>query len=273
MKTKITQLSMLLIALFFMNVCLNAQSGNYEYLFETNGDSEGITARGGGSITVSGGVLTYTHGGTGIDLPTGNLVDKTNFPYIAVQVDELDGRLELFIRTNDGVGGWYNETNVEADGRIDYWEYDETLNGQGVYYWNLNYTHWDGDDESLTDGGTIDLAIIRLSDGVSTSLNWIKTFASVQDIANYAAANPFPSLSTSDILNTPKALVFSANKEIKIQNCEINAEVGVYNLLGKQLYYSVAKSDELSVKINQTGVYIVKIKTHNGVLTKKTIVE
>lgn len=270
---KITQVSMLFIALFFMNVTLNAQSGDYEYLFNTDGDAEGITIRSGGPIEVAGGVLTYTHGGTGINLPIGNLIDKTNFPYIAVQMEQLNGRLEFFLRTDDGVGGWYNETDVEADERVDLWEYDETLNSQGVYFWNVNYEFWDKPAEALTDGGTLDLVIMRLSDGTpnNTKINWIKTFASIEAIDAYAAANPFPTLGVNDVAQSQTRIISGVNK-IDINKIELNAKVQVFDLLGKSLFSSVAKSDRLSIDINTTGVYIVKIVGASSVITKKVLV-
>ncbi|CAH8283512.1 putative secreted protein (Por secretion system target) [Mariniflexile fucanivorans] len=273
---KITQVSMLFVALFFMNVNLNAQSADFEFLFDTDGDTEGFI---GG--TVAQGALKFDYGSNvkrfDYAPTTGTSplrLDKTNFPYLAMQLSAVPNTRHYVFIDVDGIGqGWYLDKGNPIT--------DPDLIAQNIIFYDMAGENFDLDNNNATplvgldDSGAkvIDRLLFNFYDdsGVtSVYVGWIKTFASVQAIKDYAAANPF-TLGVNDVANKSLTKVISGENKIDIVKCELNAKVQVFDLLGKQVHSSVAKSTNLSIPFFNKGIYVVKISGEASVLTKKII--
>lgn len=275
---KITQVSMLLIALFFMNTELSAQTdGDFEFLFDstaTDGtELEGWTNFGkNGAISVANGNLTYTYGdataGFEVYPPSTPInLNKTNFPYLAIQLSHTPAARVLLHFKTGTIAAWYDSKTTNG-------EVDATLNGAHVFLFDLSGDHFT--TTGIEDGeiGRIIFALDNSGDAeakTSVDIAWIKTFASVQAIKDYAAANPV--LSTTNITNESQTQIISGTNNINIKGCELNANVQVFNVFGQSVYATIANSDELSINIATTGIYIVKVSGENGTITKKTLVK
>ncbi|MDO7173763.1 T9SS type A sorting domain-containing protein [Mariniflexile sp. AS56] len=266
---KITQVSMLFIALFFITTNVKAQSGDFEFLFETAGDTEGFTSFSGGAFSVAGGSLTFTYGAStaGFELnPPSSAInlDGTNFPYLAIQLSNTPFARTMFYLKTNGTGAWYDNKTTRG-------EVDSALNSQHIYFFDMSGAHFT--TTALTNGA-IERIIFGLdntgdtSGTTSVNVGWIKTFASVQAIKDYAAAHP---LSVNDIANKSQTKIITGDNKIDIVKCELNAKVQVFSLLGQEVHSSVAKSTQLSIPFFSKGVYVVKIAGETSVLTKKII--
>lgn len=263
MKTKITQLSILLIALFFMNA--NAQSGDFEFLFNTDADLEGWTSWNGGALAVSGGVLTYTYSGsnTGMELnPPATAIDinETANPYIAIKLSSEPERMNFFCNI-----GWYKETTI---GGVSNYVVDAELNAANVFYFDF-FSQYDSPLKDLPDGAVTRI-IYRLQHATAASVDieWIKTFASREAIAAYAGVTL-----SADEFSKSQISILSGDNKIKVNRCELNSKIQVFDLLGKRVKSLITKSNEVDINLNTEGVYIVKVEDTSGsVFTKKAIV-
>ncbi|WP_159017822.1 T9SS type A sorting domain-containing protein [Algibacter sp. L3A6] len=269
---KTTQLPMLLIALFFMNAGLNAQSGDYEYLFNTDGDAEGFVGfNNANPLEVSGGVMTYTYedatDGFQMEMPTPTTyLDKNNYPYMAIKLSHTPASRVLMYLKTAGTGAWYKN-------KIAYGEADTDLNNDHIFFFDIS---GDNFTTSALNDGAIERIILALdntgdlTDPIRTTVDveWIKTFVSIQAIKNYVEP-----LSNRDVANRSLTKIISGENKIDIVKCELNAKVQIFDLLGKQLHSSVAQFSNVSIPFYNQGVYIVKITGEASVFAKKILLK
>lgn len=271
MKTNIKQISILLIALFFINTNLEAQSGNFEFLFETLGDEEGFT----GATVITAGNLTFSYDGSTASTKRFDFIaptsaplsivslKKADFPYLAIKLSNLpSARQYMFLETTSSAGikngKWYqNKSNPVVE---------SVFSDNNILYYHIagaNFTTTELED------GYIDRLLFNYANDTAgtVDIDWIKTFASVTAIADYAGLT----LGLNDVLKTETKFITRKNK-IDIRGCDINAKVEVFSLLGQRVFSGVSKSNEASVDIGSSGIYIVKIAGESGVLTKKVLV-
>lgn len=264
MKTSITQYTILLVALFFINFNLTAQTGDFEFLFETDGDLEGFQSFGtGGTSTVASGRLTFTYGSStsGIELnpPSTNIyIDKNNYKYLAIKLSGTPS-LRRYMYCKTSAGGWYgNKANPPADVELD---------AANIFYYDIS---GDNFPTSALPDGLITRIIFNFEDATESSIDidWIKTFESREAIIAYAGLT----LGLDDIDNKFKTKIISSNNKIDIKNCELNAKIEVFNLAGVLVNTTIAVSSDFSIPIYYKGVYIVKISVESLVDSTKVIV-
>jgi hypothetical protein len=268
---KITKSAILLIAIFFTTTYVNAQSGDFEFLFEGTANDgtelEGFSNFGsGGSTAVANGNLTFTFGlntsGFELNPPASTInIEKANFPYLAIKLSAIPAaRQYMYCKTN--AGSWYkNKVNPILDSGL------EAVN---VVYWNMS-----GDDFKTTPlpDGAIARLIFNLEPTDKTAtpsvdVAWIKSFASVQAIADYAGVT----LGVNDVVNQSKVKIISGDNKISVKYCEPNTLVEIFDLLGRNLHSSTVNNNT-SVNIKTAGICIVKLTNTDGsVITKKTLV-
>jgi hypothetical protein len=269
MKTKITQLAIVLIAIFSINMSF-AQSGDFEFLFETDGDTEGFSSFSSGAFTVSNGSLTYTYGAatSGFELnPPSSVInlDGTNFPYLAIKLSNTPFARTMFYLKTNGTGKWYDNKTTRGEVNVG-------LNAQHIFLFDMSGDHFT--TTALSDGA-IERMIFALDNTGDTSgttsvdVEWIKTFASVGAVETYAAAQV---LSTHDVVAGTKTNILSGDNAINIKNAEINSKIEVYNLTGGLVSSIISTSSELSIVVATEGIYIVKISGESSVITDKVIV-
>jgi hypothetical protein len=265
MKSRNIQLSkilVLLIMLPFMSTNIEAQSGDFEFLFSEDGNTEGWVVFGDGTIAVQSEVLTYTYGsntaGFQLNPPSSDIyIDKTDYPYLAIQLSSQPSERTYMYCKVSGAGGWYeNKSNAVTD---------EDLNALNVFYYDLNGNF---PTDTLADG-LIDRLIFNLSDTVNATVDvdWIKTFASVQDIKDYVTL----STGLDDIVNESETKIFSGEGEIKVQNCELNSKIEIYDISGRFMNSSIALTNEITINCDR-GIYIVKVSNETTTQIEKVIV-
>ncbi|WP_430933830.1 DUF6383 domain-containing protein [Saccharicrinis sp. 156] len=255
--------TILLFAFCLATFNLSAQSGDFEFLFDTDEDKEGWVTFNGGAISVASGSLTYTYGistdGFQLNPPSEDIyVEKANYPYLAMQLSHQPAiRTYMYCKVN-GVGAWYgNKVNA-----ID----DAVVNAANVFYYDLSGDNFP--DVALADG-KIDRLIFNLEDGTHTTVDvdWIKTFASVEAIKTYANIQ---STDLGDDVNQQQTKVISGRNKIYIQQCELNAKVEVFDISGRFVHSSVATTNELSIASDK-GIFIVKV-SGDSTITQKVVV-
>jgi hypothetical protein len=68
--------------------------------------------------------------------------------------------------------------------------------------------------------------------------------------------------------------IYSYGKNIYIENCEVHAEIIIYNLLGSQIYNSFTNSDKERISISSaSGVYLVRLANRNGWKIQKLLLK
>jgi hypothetical protein len=263
---KITQLSMLFTALFFMNLNLTAQSGDFEFLFDTDGDAEGFASWGGG-VNVANGVLTLTYdsgesnNGIQANPPTATqYLNKATHPIMAIKLSAAPSRMDAFVNL-----GWWKETTTKSS------VVDADFNDEFIYYWNFT-DGWDKSTKEFADGNVkLDRIILKiLGNGLAdetVDISWIKSFATVTDLATYAGVT----LGVNDAESVSKTKVLSGKNKIEVKNCELNASVEVFDITGRLVRTTNAASSNLSFSLDVKGIYIVKISGEKSVITEKVL--
>jgi hypothetical protein len=263
---KITNLMMFIVALFFMNQNVSAQSGDFQFLFDTDGDAEGFVSW-GGSVSVANGVLTlaYNSGDSNNGIQANppaatQYLNKGTHPIMAIKLSAAPSRMDAFVNL-----GWWKETTTKS------YAVDADFNDEFIYYWNFT-DDWDKPIKQFADGN-VELAriIIKiLGNGVAdetVDISWIKSFASVTDLASYAGVT----LAINDVASISKTKVVSGLDKIEIKNCELNASVEVFDITGRLVRTAKAVSSNLSLSLDVKGIYIVKISGQKSIIAKKAI--
>ncbi|CAH8283514.1 putative secreted protein (Por secretion system target) [Mariniflexile fucanivorans] len=244
------------------------EPGEFEFLFETVGDTEGWS-----NGSVADGVFTFTYGSSTkrfdlIDPPSSVSLNKANFPYLAIQFTATPSvRRYMFLETTSSggtkVGAWYkNKANPEPDPDLD---------PVNVFYYNMagaNFTTTELED------GQINRLLFNCSDdtGATTvGVAWIKTFASVQAIKDYAAAHP---LSVDALKHDVVTIYPNPVKGSFTITKSLGADVEIYNVVGKLLAKTKIENNEQQIDISNfvSGIYFVRIK-NNGIITTKKIIK
>ncbi|MDO7173765.1 GDSL-type esterase/lipase family protein [Mariniflexile sp. AS56] len=172
-------------------------SGEFEFLFDTDGDFEGWTSFNNPSTTsmaVTSGELQATYAATNGYLGIQHQVDlefSSTHPYLAIKIDHLPAsRMSFYMASS-----WYNN---DKDGFSSL--ANTTLNNAGIYVYDLS-TNGPGFGASSTQifneglNYTDTNRVIFLIDDNKTSgttnamyndIEWIKNFTSLEDIAAYA---------------------------------------------------------------------------------------
>jgi len=133
------------------------------------------------------------------------------------------------------------------------------------------YTYqWDSNTGNQTDSTAVGLCMssysVTVTDANGDSLVLIATVGTSPGIFEqkvFGEVKLFPN---------PSRGIFNLTIENQLQN---NAIVRVYDVLGEVIYTSIIYSNntELDLSNNRPGIYIVKIQTDEGSITKKMIIE
>jgi hypothetical protein len=68
--------------------------------------------------------------------------------------------------------------------------------------------------------------------------------------------------------------IYSYGKDVFIRNCEINARIIIYNILGNQVYNSRSSSDKETISVpSASGIYLVKLENANSWKTQKVLLK
>ncbi|MHA7943861.1 carbohydrate-binding protein [Formosa sp. 3Alg 14/1] len=256
--------------------------GEFEFLFDTNNDFEGwadFNNPGTTSMTVTSGELQSnylnTNGYFGIQY-----IDDIEFssahPYVAIKIDHLPASRFSFYMAN----GWYNNdkngfSNLQ----------NVALNSAGIYVFDLSEngpgfgssgTQIFPDGSNYIDTNRV-IFIIDDGDTSGTSnttyndIEWIKNFASLEDIAEYAGLT----LSITD--NKQDSISLFPNpvqSKFTITNSQ-GAHLEVYNMLGKVLFKRQLESNKEEVDISHLsgGIYFVRTVNNGRVSIKKILKE
>jgi len=83
--------------------------------------------------------------------------------------------------------------------------------------------------------------------------------------------NPNTTIVPSVISN--ELTIYSDDNQIHILYCESNSTITIYDILGRQHYFGMAKSDNEVITCNfKTGIYIVKVSNNHNVKSKKVFI-
>ncbi len=70
--------------------------------------------------------------------------------------------------------------------------------------------------------------------------------------------------------SSDKSLIYSYSNQIHIQNFEINSTIYIFDIVGRQQYYGISKSDHEAINTSlKPGIYIVKVENSKVVRSKK----
>lgn len=95
----------------------------------------------------------------------------------------------------------------------------------------------------------------------------------------FSIAGPVKVIVTSNSTNTgttstDNSLIYSYANQIHLQNFEINSTISIFDVLGRQQYYGILKSDHEIINTNlTTGIYIVKVANSKVVKSKKVYIK
>lgn len=167
-------------------------TGRIKFLFNNDGDNENWVSFNNPSTTsfeVSGGSLNATYepegGYFGIEQDRGNVqfTISSAFPYLAIKLDHAPERMAFYL-----AGGWYNN-DKNGFSNVPHTE----LNNQGVYIYDMSpngpgfgsgaVQPLDGTDVYSDTNRAIFL--MRDFDDTSNSIDWIISFASIEDILDF----------------------------------------------------------------------------------------
>ncbi len=101
------------------------------------------------------------------------------------------------------------------------------------------------------------------------------TATTVADTATTDTTDTTTSIVENNLFSSVKVYTSGSQLNIQLSNdIDPDAEVKMYNLSGTEIFADRIKSAESSFNINaSSGIYIVKIKLEEGILTKKIILE
>ncbi|MEI7502704.1 MAG: T9SS type A sorting domain-containing protein [Paludibacter sp.] len=123
----------------------------------------------------------------------------------------------------------------------------------------------DNNAVATVDASTGEVAIVAVGTAVIT--------ANQAGSGNYTSATAAYTLNVSTVTSilqqaNEKCKVFVFNNSIFIENNSLEKNVGIYNVIGKQIYAKQISTNEI-IKVNDTGLYFVKV----GNQTIKVIVK
>ncbi|MDW5290195.1 PA14 domain-containing protein [Formosa sp. PL04] len=256
--------------------------GAFEFLFDTNNDFEGWTDfnnPGTTSLAVTSGELqsnySNTNGYFGIQYED-DIEFSSEHPYLAIKIDHLPASRFSFYMAS----GWYNNdkngfSNLQ----------NVALNDAGIYIFDLseNGPGFGASGTQLFADGTnyIDTnRVIFIIDDADTSgttnasyndIEWIKNFASLDDIFEYAGLT----LSIKDEKQDLVSLYPNPIKNKFTVTNSLGSNLELYNIVGKVLLKRSLESnkEELDISYLNSGIYFVRIMNAGKVINKKIIKE
>lgn len=101
----------------------------------------------------------------------------------------------------------------------------------------------------------------------------------VENTGCYSIAGPVKVIITSNSTNTginssDNSLIYASANQIHIQNFEINSTISIFDVLGRQQYYGILKSDHEIINSSlKTGIYIVKVANSKVIKSKKVYIK
>ncbi|MDO7173764.1 PA14 domain-containing protein [Mariniflexile sp. AS56] len=255
--------------------------GQFEFLFDIDGDFEGWTSFNNPvatSMAVISGKLQATYPATNGYLGIQHQADlefSVDHPYVAIKIDHLPASRMSFYMAS----GWYNN---DKDGFSNV--ANTTLNNQGIYVFDLSTNgpgFGSGKTQVFASGTnyTDTNRIIFLIDDNNTSsttnatyndIEWIKNFASLQDIAAYAGLT----LGVNSLKQDVVSIYPNPVKGSFIVSQGLGADVEIYNIVGKLLTKEKIENNKEQIDISGfvSGIYFVRI-SNNGIMTTKKIIK
>ena len=255
-------------------------AGQFEFLFETNNNFEGWSSfnnPGTTSMSVTSGALQATYAATagylGIQYPA-DLEFSSAHPYVAIKIDHLPAGRMAFYMAN----GWYNNDKEGFSSLA-----NTTLNNSGIYVYDLS-ANGPGfgssakkiftDNENYTDTNRI-IFLIDENDTSSTSnstyndIEWIKNFASIQDIIDYAGVT----LAVNDVQKEVISMYPNPVKSSFTITNHLGANVEIFDMVGRLILKSSIKSNKQSIDINhfKKGMYLIRVNSNGSILSKKIL--
>ena len=91
----------------------------------------------------------------------------------------------------------------------------------------------------------------------------------------YSIAGPVSVVVTTDAptVSAENTNIYSYGNQVYIDNCELNSIITIYDILGRQTYSSISKSDHEIITSNfKSGIYIVKVVNNKDVKSKKIFI-
>ena len=243
---------------------------SFEFLFDTEDDTEGWTGFGGGTFSVASGSLTFTYGSatSGFELnpPVTSIgLDKTNFPYLAIKLSETPTVRRFMYCKVGSTGSWYlGKANPPAD---------EALDAVNVFYYDLSGANFP--DVTLPDGEITRLIFNLQTDDGSTKVDvdWIKTFASLEDIKAYALSTSVDKLFLREQGNAIKMYPNPVSDMLYLSST-YDFSLQIYNMMGKSVYQTSELKEEhfLDMSGMEDGMYMV-LTRQNGDLGEHTLIK
>ena len=230
---------------------------DYDFLFDTDDETEGWEGVNGTIDGVASSILTFT--------PIATKYAKLKLPNFPVPADDYNwirikvknnstGDNELFFISSLGRASIAVTTSDATEQT-----YEIQLDTIGVG--NSGATTWIGTAEDIT---------LRFGDATASVSTGTGSFE-INSIEFYHDAGTAVKLNVDDVISVyPNP----AKEVLNVVNAA-GSQITVYNITGKQVYSRVAVSDNASFNISKLnkGIYFVTIKSATGIKTSKVIVE
>ena len=212
-------------------------------------------------------------------------------PDVTLQATEADSRDTLNIDFNNdevvdvtiihGNGDWYSYSTY-------FWRSVRALNGSGAeialetLYATYTYGPWaDGTADkylgvrfSLDEGSTFHYGWVRLDVAVDQVQVTVKDYAYEQTAGTTIKAGDIGGTPVESLSNNLDVKVFSYEKSIVISDLDAdNAHADIYNTLGQLVRSTPIQSGRTEIQMDTKGMYIVKLKVNEELLTGKVIVK